>query len=87
MRPCRLETPDSKKRCKDEFTRRQQYSDIIMASHSLHKINEYCQSAFVLAHGKLHPFEDLDEAIQYYEALNMVSPHGRELKQDDLSVA
>lgn len=76
-----------KERCNVEFSRRQQHANIIMVSHSMGKIKQYCHSAFVLSHGKLLSFDDIDEAIEYYEALNMVSPQGKELNPNDVIIS
>ncbi len=58
-------------RCKAEFTKRKKFSDLIMVSHSMGAIKSYCQHGIVLAHGQLHSFENVDEAIETYRKLNM----------------
>ena len=57
-------------RCKDEFAKRRQRSDIIMVSHDMGTIREYCDRGIVLAHGRLHVFENVDDAIELYKRLN-----------------
>jgi len=58
-------------RCKYEFDKRKQISDIIMVSHNMPAIHEYCQHGLVLADGELHYFEKIDDAVEIYKQLNM----------------
>ena len=57
-------------KCNAEFERRKQYSDVIMASHDMGAIKAYCQRGVVLAAGKLHYFDNVDDAIEGYKHLN-----------------
>lgn len=57
-------------RCQDEFAKRRAYSDIIMVSHSMETIRSYCNRGVVLAHGILHEFSNVDDAIELYNKLN-----------------
>ena len=57
-------------RCQAEFAKRRQRSDIIMVSHDMSTIREYCGRGVVLAHGSLHVFESVDDAIELYKRLN-----------------
>ena len=45
-------------------------SKIIMVSHSMSSIREYCDAGLVIDNGRMTYFEDLDEAIARYEELN-----------------
>lgn len=56
------------KRCREAFRERSERSSVIMVSHSIKTIKEYCQRAAVLEHGKLRLFDSVDEAIKRYEA-------------------
>jgi capsular polysaccharide transport system ATP-binding protein len=58
-------------RCKVEFDKRKATSDVIMISHSLATIREYCDRGIVLADGQLHYFHDVDDAIELYNRINM----------------
>ena len=58
-------------RCQAEFNKRKAVSDIIMISHSMASILEYCQHGLVLADGELHYFPDVNDAIETYRKLNM----------------
>ena len=57
-------------RCKMEFDRRKKTSDIIMVSHSMYTIQEYCNYGMVLAGGRMHVFPDVNDAIGLYKRLN-----------------
>jgi capsular polysaccharide transport system ATP-binding protein len=58
-------------RCRYEFEKRKKFADIIMVSHSMGAIKDYCQHGIVLANGQLHSFENVDDAIELYRKLNM----------------
>jgi len=57
-------------RCRNEFDKRKGKSDLILCSHSMGQIKEYCDRGVVLAGGKLHDFKNVDEAIELYTRLN-----------------
>lgn len=57
-------------KCAEEFGRRSADADIIMISHSMETIREYCGRCLVLAHGIIHEFSDVDDAIELYKKLN-----------------
>jgi capsular polysaccharide transport system ATP-binding protein len=57
-------------RCREEFEKRKKKSDVIMISHSMPTIQEYCDRGIVLAGGRVHAFEDVDEAIELYKKMN-----------------
>ncbi len=57
-------------RCKTEFERRKKTADIIMVSHSMETIREYCDRGAVLVGGCLHIFHDVNDAIELYKKLN-----------------
>ncbi|MBA5776317.1 ABC transporter ATP-binding protein [Stappia sp. F7233] len=56
-----------KNKCKDVFHNKLADSDIIMVSHSVKTIREYCQAGVVLENGKLTYFENIEEAIAVHE--------------------
>lgn len=58
-------------RCRTEFKKRKEYADIIMISHSIPDILEYCERGLVLANGQLHYFSNIDDAVEMYKRLNM----------------
>jgi len=57
-------------RCHEEFSKRRQRSDIIMVSHAMTTIKEYCDRGIVLAGGRMHIFHNVDDAIELYKKLN-----------------
>ena len=58
------------RRCHEEFRKRRSKADIIMVSHSAPTLLEYCNRGVVLAHGKLHLFNSVEDAIELYNRLN-----------------
>ena len=58
------------RRCHEEFAKRRERSDIIMVSHSPPTLMEYCNRGIVLAHGKLHMYSSMEDAIELYKQLN-----------------
>lgn len=58
-------------RCQSEFKKRKEHADMIMISHDMSAIREYCDHGIVLAHGHLHYFHDVDDAIELYKRINM----------------
>lgn len=58
------------KRCREEFEKRREKSDIILISHDMNSIRTFCDRCVVLENGRLHIYEDTSEAIASYRALN-----------------
>ncbi len=52
-------------RCKDALEKRKDKA-IVMVSHSQASIKDFCDQAYVLNEGALHPFASLDAAYQFY---------------------
>ena len=57
-------------RCKHTFDERRKHSDLIMVSHSMQTIKDYCDHGAVLVDGRLIVFENVDRAIETYNRLN-----------------
>ena len=57
-------------RCNEEFAKRRQKADVIMISHSMETIRNYCSRVIVLAHGIMYEFANIDDAIELYNKLN-----------------
>ena len=53
-------------RCRAAFDARIGRSDLVMVSHNLHTIREYCDRGAVLSDGRLDIFSNLDDAISAY---------------------
>jgi capsular polysaccharide transport system ATP-binding protein len=54
-------------RCREAFAKRREISGMIMVSHSVGTIRDYCDTGMLLMKGKLHVYDDLDEAIEVYK--------------------
>jgi capsular polysaccharide transport system ATP-binding protein len=54
-------------RCREAFAKRRAVSGMIMVSHSVGTIRDYCDTGMVLLKGKLHVYDDLSEAIEVYK--------------------
>jgi capsular polysaccharide transport system ATP-binding protein len=57
-------------RCKEEFEKRKKNADIIMISHGMQTLKDYCSYGLVLAGGQIAAFRDIDDAIELYKKLN-----------------
>lgn len=62
-----------KKKCHEVFQDRLSESDVIMVSHSISTIREYCTSGVVLENGKLTYYDDVEEAIRAHNTNMKVS--------------
>ncbi|PLX88644.1 MAG: ABC transporter ATP-binding protein [Desulfuromonas sp.] len=60
---------DSKfqKKSKEEFDRRKDHSTLLVVSHSVSTIKTHCDAAAVLEEGTLTAFDNVNDAIGYYE--------------------
>jgi capsular polysaccharide transport system ATP-binding protein len=55
-------------KCRKAFQARSGRSSVIIVSHSLTTVRDYCQRCGVLKNGKFVCFDSVDEANAYYEA-------------------
>lgn len=55
-------------KCRAEFERRREKAGLIIVSHNVATIRRYCELALVLRDGLLLPFDNVEEAIEMYEA-------------------
>lgn len=55
-------------KCRKAFAERSGRSSVIIVSHNLSTVKDYCQSCAVLKSGKLLCFDSVDEANKVYEA-------------------
>ena len=51
------------------FADRMRQSGAIMVNHAMPELRQYCDSGLVLENGKVHYFEDLEEAIALHQDL------------------
>jgi capsular polysaccharide transport system ATP-binding protein len=54
------------RKCKKIFNERRSVADVVMVSHSIDMIKEYCTRAGVLHGGKLTMYDTIDEANEVY---------------------
>jgi capsular polysaccharide transport system ATP-binding protein len=57
-------------RCQEAFAARRKNSGLIVVSHSMATIKEYCDCGGVLVEGQLVTFDSADKAIEMYHRLN-----------------
>ena len=55
-----------RQKCRVVFKERLTESRMIMVSHSMATLRDYCDMALVMRDGLVHVFEGIDEAIQYH---------------------
>lgn len=58
------------KRCKDAFESRRKNSDLIVISHGMSTIKNYCDKGVLLVDGRMIFYDDIEHAIQAYYRLN-----------------
>lgn len=58
------------RRCREAFRERRKKSDVIMISHDMTTIKNYCDVAIVLIDGHMVHFENVEEGISTYMRLN-----------------
>lgn len=56
------------KKCRDAFESRSGHSSVIIVSHNLKTIREYCSTCAVLQHGRVVLCPSVDEAERIYQA-------------------
>jgi capsular polysaccharide transport system ATP-binding protein len=57
-------------RCLEAFTERRKRADVIMVSHSMQTIRDYCDRGGVIVDGQIIMFGNVDLAIETYNRLN-----------------
>ena len=57
-------------RCAAAFDQRRANADLIVVSHSMQTIRDYCDKGAVLVDGQLIMFDSVDKAIELYNRLN-----------------
>ncbi|OSI06679.1 ATP-binding protein, partial [Neisseria canis] len=55
-------------KCRYELFEKRKDRSIILVSHSPSAMKQYCDNAMVLEAGRLHQFDNMDEAYQYYNS-------------------
>ena len=57
-------------RCQTAFNQRRKNADLIVVSHSMSTIKDYCDRGMVLVDGQMLVFDNVDKAIEVYNRLN-----------------
>jgi capsular polysaccharide transport system ATP-binding protein len=57
-------------KCNEVFAQRRQNCDIIMISHGMETLKDYCSKGVVVADGNVLFFDDIDDAIELYRRMN-----------------
>ncbi|MFB9213695.1 ABC transporter ATP-binding protein [Vibrio sinaloensis] len=58
-----------RKKAKKALLEKSQVASVIMVSHDMKEIREFCDSAIILHKGELNFYQDLEEALSIYENL------------------
>jgi capsular polysaccharide transport system ATP-binding protein len=58
-----------RQKCAEAFRQRMQRSDIILVTHNIHTLRQYCDRAAVLANGALTLFDDIGTALGRYHRM------------------
>jgi capsular polysaccharide transport system ATP-binding protein len=72
-----IETGDARfrRKCAEAFAERMETASLVLVSHQIQTIRQYCEVAAVLHRGRLHAFPTIDEALDCYErSLREVRP-------------
>ncbi len=56
-----------RRKCRNAFADRQERASLIMVSHSIETLRDYCKQCAVLEHGKMTVFDTVDEASEAYD--------------------
>lgn len=54
-------------KCQDELFEKRKDRAFVIVSHEAHNIREHCERAGVLHDGKMHMFDDIDNAYAFYQ--------------------
>jgi capsular polysaccharide transport system ATP-binding protein len=58
-----------RQKAKEALKEKSQHAQVIMVSHEMDELRQFCDSAIVLNQGSLTFYNDLEEGIEYYRAL------------------
>lgn len=58
-----------KRKSRELFADRMQQSSAIMVNHSMGQVRKFCNAGLVLERGKMHYFDDLEEAISVHKEM------------------
>jgi capsular polysaccharide transport system ATP-binding protein len=55
-------------KCREAFAERRERASVILVSHNINTVKQYCERCAVLTDGKLQLFDSVDAAAEVYEA-------------------
>ena len=58
-----------RQKCAEAFRERMQRSDIILVTHNIHTLRQYCDRGAILANGELTIFDDIGSALGRYQRI------------------
>ena len=58
-----------RQKCAEAFRDRMQRSDIILVTHNIHTLRQYCDRGAILANGELTLFDDIGTALGRYQRI------------------
>ena len=58
-----------RQKCTEAFRERMQRSDIILVTHNIHTLRQYCDRGAILANGELTLFDDINTALGQYHRM------------------
>jgi len=58
-----------RQKCAEAFRERMQRSDIILVTHNIHTLRQYCDRGAILANGELTLFDDIGTALGRYQRI------------------
>ena len=58
-----------RQKCAEAFRQRMQRSDIILVTHNIHTLRQYCDRGAILANGKITLFDEIGTALSRYHRL------------------
>jgi capsular polysaccharide transport system ATP-binding protein len=58
-----------RKKAREALLERSKNSNVVMVSHEMSEVRQFCDSAIVLADGNLTFYNDLEQGIKHYQAL------------------
>jgi capsular polysaccharide transport system ATP-binding protein len=58
-----------RKKAREALLERSKASNVVMVSHEMSEVRQFCDSAIVLADGNLTFYNDLEQGIKHYQAL------------------
>jgi len=58
-----------RQKCAEAFRERMQRSDIILVTHNIHTLRQYCDRGAILANGELTLFDDIGTALSRYHRM------------------